>query len=476
VPAYFNDAQRAATKDAARVAGLNVLRILNEPASAALAYGLNSDLGRERTIVVYDLGGGTFDVSVLVADGGVFEVLATAGDTRLGGEDFDQRVIDYLASQHKAKTGHDVSKNTRSIAELKGAVEHAKRTLSSELSTVIDIEDFDRGKGLYETLTRAKFEELNEDLFKKSLEPVKQALRDANLKPRDVDDIVLVGGSTRIPRVRLMLEQFFGKPPLTSVNPDEAVAEGATIQGCIINGCPGAKNFLMMDVNPLTLGIETDGGVMAEIIRRGTSIPTRKSQIFSTTADNQATVSIKVFEGERALTKQNNLLGQFELRGIPPASRGVPKIEVTFEIDSNGIMKVSAEDKGTGRQQALTITGNGRLGVEEVDRMIAEAAEHEAEDNHARELIEMRKNLEDYARWLETNIHNARELGPKKHGHGFEKFEDAVAEVVASPLSSDVTAARADIEQRKQKLDEMAREIMAGVDMEDGVQWQHGEL
>jgi heat shock protein 5 len=477
VPAYFNDAQRAATKDAAAIAGLNVLRIMNEPTSAALAYGLaNTKLLDEkpRNIVVYDLGGGTFDVSILIADEGVFEVLATGGDTHLGGEDFDQRIIDHLALQFKQKTGNDVSKDTQSMAKLKGAVERAKKTLSSKLSVTLEIQDFHRGEDLYETLTRAKFEELNEALFQKTMGPVKQALRDARLSPEEIDDIVLIGGSTRIPRVRKMLQDYFGKVPLTHLNPDEAVAEGATLQGCIMTDCPGAEEFLMMDVNPLTLGIETEGGMMAEIIKRGTSIPTKKVQVFSTTTDNQAIVSIKVYEGERVKTKQNNLLGQFELRGLPPAPKGVPQIEVTFEIDSNGILKVSAGDKATGNVKSLTITGSGRLSKDEVNRMIVEAANYETEDALTREKVELKQEIESLAIQLRSSVISSRESDVKLSGTNLQIFEDAVSQVQA--WIQDTYEAGDDIEfqQRKQVLKEMAEDMGAGYGSGN---WQdHGEL
>ncbi|KAI0789162.1 heat shock protein 70 [Abortiporus biennis] len=452
VPAYFNDAQRQATKDAGVIAGLTVLRIINEPTAAAIAYGLDKK-GGESQIIVYDLGGGTFDVSLLSIDDGVFEVLATAGDTHLGGEDFDNRVMDYFIKLYKKKTGTDVSGNLKALGKLKREVEKAKRTLSSQQSTRLEIESFEGGNDFSETLTRAKFEELNMDLFRKTMKPVEQVLKDANLKKEDVDEVVLVGGSTRIPKVQQLLKEYFGKEPSKGINPDEAVAYGAAVQGGILSGDESLGDVVLVDVCPLTLGIETTGGVMTKLIPRNTVIPTRKSQIFSTAADNQPTVLIQVYEGERSLTKDNNLLGKFELTGIPPAPRGVPQIEVVFELDANGVLNVKAADKGTGKSESITITNEkGRLSPEEIERMVKEAEEFAAEDEANRKRIEALNSLSSFVFGLKSQLGDQEGLGGKISDDDKKKILDTVKETTEWIDENGQTASVEELEEKLQEV------------------------
>ncbi|PKY21246.1 heat shock protein 70 [Rhizophagus irregularis] len=411
------------------------------------------------TILVYDLGGGTFDVSLLSIDDGVFEVLATAGDTHLGGEDFDNRVIDHFVKLYKKKNKIDVTQDLKAMGKLKREVEKAKRTLSSQMSTRIEIESFHDGKDFSETLTRAKFEELNNDLFRKTLKPVEQVLKDANIDKKDVHDIVLVGGSTRIPKVQQLLEEFFnGKKASKNINPDEAVAYGAAIQGGILSGDEDVKEILLVDVCPLTLGIETTGGVMTKLIPRNT--PTKKSQIFSTAADNQPTVLIQVYEGERSMTKDNNLLGKFELTGIPPAPRGIPQIEVTFEIDTNGIMKVSAADKGTGKTESITITNDkGRLSKEEIDRMVEEAEQFAEDDKFQKERVESRNQLENFAYTIKSQISDDGELGKKISDDDKKTIKDAIKTVEDWLNDHSISATKEDFDEKREELQSIVNPI-----------------
>merc|ERR1712232_342680 len=465
VPAYFNDAQRQATKDAGVIAGLHVERIMNEPTAAAIAYGINKTAQDESTVLVFDLGGGTFDVTVLTIDGGIFEVKATNGDAHLGGADFDQRIMQYFVNIFQKKYNNiDISNNNHALQKLRKEVERVKRALSSQQQARLEIENLSNGMDLSETLTRARFEEVNNDLFRKTLGPVRRVLDDAKLRRSDIDEVILVGGSTRIPRIQQLLSNFFGKELNKAINPDEAVAYGAAIQGGILSGEGSITNeILLVDVAPFSQGVETVGGVMVKIIPRGTTIPAKKSQIFSTYQENQCIVLIHVYEGEQYMAKDNHLLGKFELSGIPPAPRGVPQIEVTFLVDVNGILQVSAEDKGTGRSEEVTIsTDKGRLTKQQIDKMVEYEKKHVIADGIMKDRIDARNDFEHYLYDLKNNLKDiGKEVDTTLSTQDGKGIHGIINEYL-DWLEENIEVGRERIDEKRREIENIVKPIQSG--------------